>query len=140
MSHKQRTIIAFEGVDGAGKSTLVTMLAKRIRGLGKKVGVVSASMSPADRSLVSEVDTHLRSITRSTSHTLDPYCEICIYLARLREKRNAALKLIEEETCDIVIIDRYVYSNRETVSPVFFYYRSILCYTHTLLKSPISIV
>lgn len=101
MSLKSGRLIAFEGVDGAGKSTALALVAERLRMRGEAVYVPRSGKHHTSRSVRA-----IRDLTRDRCHLeLDARTELLLYCAReaqvLRELVAPALR----EGCT-VLIDR----------------------------------
>ena len=97
--------LVFEGIDGSGKTTLSTRVAKRLRKEGLTVEHVREGGAFA--SVVTE---SIRALGRdSRNHALSPDAELMIYTAR-------EVQLLDEATgpalarADVVIADRYFYT------------------------------
>lgn len=102
---KENLFIAFEGIDGSGKSTQVKLLAEKLEEAGHKV---YTTFEPTD----SEIGTLLRSVL---THKLeaDEKTIAALFLAdrlnHIQNKNNGLLKKLEEGYT--VITDRYYFSS-----------------------------
>ncbi len=101
-------IISFEGIDGSGKTTILKAINEKLLKLDLNPRIISGSISGYTGSSISKVDSLLKRVTHESDLVLDDKTEFCVYLARLREKRNTAQSYLEKNTKDIVLIDRYV--------------------------------
>jgi dTMP kinase len=71
-------LIAFEGVDGAGKSTVLQRVAALLRERGETVGCPREGKQPYSR-----IARRIRELTRAVEHPeLDPVAELALYCAR----------------------------------------------------------
>lgn len=97
--------IAFEGIDGSGKTTVSNLVVERLRGSGLTVKHLRA-----EGKFVSTVSEAIRSLARDSKNLdLDPRAEFLLYVAR-------DVQLIEEalrpalQTHDVVLADRFLYT------------------------------
>lgn len=97
--------IAFEGIDGSGKSTQVKLLADRLTQEGHKVYI---TFEPTD----SAIGTMIRSILKHETNADEPTIAALFAADRLDHllnKKNGILKMLEEGYT--VITDRYYFSS-----------------------------
>jgi len=97
--------IAFEGIDGSGKTTVSNLVVERLRASGLTVKHLRA-----EGKFVSSVSEAIRSLARDSKNLdLDPHAEFLLYVAR-------DVQLIEEalrpalQTYDVVLADRFLYT------------------------------
>lgn len=97
--------VAFEGIDGSGKTTISNLVVERLRANGHTVKHLRA-----DGIFASEVSESIRSLARDSKHLeLDPRAEFLLYVAR-------DVQLIEEYlrqalvSHDVVLADRFLYT------------------------------
>lgn len=94
-------IIAFEGVDGAGKSTAITLVAEALRARGARVFMPRAGKDHASRPVRA-----IRDITRDRRNIeLDAYTELLLYCAR-ETQVLAELVRPAARRGEVVLIDR----------------------------------
>lgn len=97
--------IAFEGIDGSGKSTQVKMLADRLTGMGKKV---YTTFEPTDSPIGSVIRNIMKGRLKSDHKTIAGLF-VADRLDHLLNDVNGILKKLEEGY--IVITDRYYFSS-----------------------------
>jgi dTMP kinase len=97
--------IAFEGIDGSGKTTVSNLVVQRLQATGLTVKHLRA-----EGKFVSSVSEAIRSLARDSKNLdLDPRAEFLLYVAR-------DVQLIEEalrpalQTYDVVLADRFLYT------------------------------
>ncbi|MEM4168402.1 MAG: dTMP kinase [Candidatus Caldarchaeum sp.] len=93
-------LIAFEGIDGSGKSTAASQIGEKLRELGYKVAIVSSQTIPED-----SVTSQIRNITKNYS-SMNELTETFLYLASLSE-RTHGIVLPSLKEGQVVIADRY---------------------------------
>jgi dTMP kinase len=118
-SRPARRLIAFEGVDGAGKTTALALVAERLRQRGERVFLPRMGKNHASRSV-----RVIRDLTRDRRHLdLDPRTELLLYCAReaqvLAELVAPALRdgctvLIDRSLLTPVVLGRARGLSRET--------------------------
>jgi dTMP kinase len=98
-------LVAFEGIDGSGKTTISNMVVERLRTAG-----LSVKHLRAEGKFASAVSESIRSLARDSKNIdLDPHTEFLLYVAR-------DVQLIEEHLRealvhhDVVIADRFLYT------------------------------
>ncbi len=101
MKKKQGCLLVIEGIDGAGKSTQVRMLARRLRQLGLEVAVYREPTR-------GKWGRKVRSLAR-TEKAVDPHEELELFLRDREEnvRRNIRPSLSSGR---VVILDRYYFS------------------------------
>lgn len=99
---KRGTLIAFEGVDGSGKSTQIDLLAAALRLRG---GLVECTFEPTD----GEMGKRIRAMARS-GETVDPETELAWFVA---DRREHVEQVIEPALAAgaWVLTDRYTLSS-----------------------------
>lgn len=100
-------LVAVEGIDGVGKSTLVERLAEEARGRGVSVRVVTFPQYH-DTTFGSLITQYLNGRFGDVS-MVSEYLSSLLFAAERYECRSRLRELIR--TVDLVIIDRYVASN-----------------------------
>lgn len=93
-------LIAFEGVEGAGKSTQIELVAKHLRKLGY---TVVETREPGGTALGAEIR---RMVMHSTRSTPSPMTELLLYLAD-RAQHLAEVVLPALERGHLVLCDRF---------------------------------
>ncbi len=99
-------IIAFEGIDGAGKNTLVTAVTNQLRSQGHSV---SSMTFPAYRQTIF-ADFADQALHGQLGDTADSAWAMALLFALDRKERREAIVDAAREN-DVLIIDRYVASN-----------------------------
>lgn len=99
-------IIAVEGIDGAGKNTLVTAVTNQLRGQGHSV---SSMTFPAYRQTIF-ADFADQALHGQLGDTADSAWAMALLFALDRKERREAIVDAAREN-DVLIIDRYVASN-----------------------------
>lgn len=99
-------IIAVEGIDGAGKNTLVTAVTNQLRSQGH---AVSSMTFPAYRQTIF-ADFADRALHGQLGDTADSAWAMALLFALDRKERRQAIVDAAREN-DVLIIDRYVASN-----------------------------
>lgn len=99
-------IIAVEGIDGAGKNTLVTAVTNQLRSQGHSV---SSMTFPAYRQTIF-ADFADRALHGQLGDTADSAWAMALLFALDRKERRQAIVDAAREN-DVLIIDRYVASN-----------------------------
>lgn len=94
------SLISFEGTEGCGKSTQITLLAERLRAFGREIVV---TREPGATVLGAK----LRSILLDPDSNPDSLTELLLYLADRREHRRLVLGPALERGA-LVLVDRYV--------------------------------
>ena len=95
--------IAFEGVDGAGKSTQVRLLAEHLEGQGREVLLCR---EPGGTKLGEE----LRRILLVTGGEMDPEVEVLLFMAARAQLCNKVIRPALEAG-KVVISDRFLWSS-----------------------------
>ena len=95
--------IAFEGVDGAGKSTQVRLLAEHLEGQGREVLLCR---EPGGTELGEE----LRRILLVTGGEMDPEVEVLLFMAARAQLCNKVIRPALEAG-KVVISDRFLWSS-----------------------------
>ncbi len=92
--------ITFEGPEGSGKSTQARMLAEKLEELGYEVVL---TQEPGG----SIIGTEIRELLLNSSHNLDPWTEVFLYLS---DRREHVVKKIFPALSEgkIVISDRFI--------------------------------
>ncbi|MBO4369660.1 MAG: dTMP kinase [Desulfovibrio sp.] len=93
--------VTFEGIDGAGKTTVLTMLADKYRALGKNVLV---TREPGGSTLGVQLRAFLLD---SKTHSLDPRAELFLFLADRAQHVATSIKPALE-TGTLVFCDRFM--------------------------------
>lgn len=100
-------VIAIEGLDGAGKSTVITVLAKRLRAAGCPVFLPRTGKDPTSRPA-----RMIRSLTRDRQNIeLVPRAELALYAAR-------EAQILEEQVRPAVAAGQAVLLDRSMLTPV----------------------
>ncbi|ASE57498.1 thymidylate kinase [Corynebacterium sp. LK15] len=106
MCEEKNLIIAVEGIDGAGKNTLVTAVTNQLRSQGHSV---SSMTFPAYRQTIF-ADFADQALHGQLGDTADSAWAMALLFALDRkERREAIVDAVREN--DVLIIDRYVASN-----------------------------
>ena len=95
--------LAFEGVDGAGKSTQVRLLAQHLEGQGREVLLCR---EPGGTELGEE----LRRILLMTGGEMDPEVEVLLFMAARAQLCNKVIRPALEAG-KVVISDRFLWSS-----------------------------
>ncbi|MEN9693480.1 MAG: hypothetical protein RLZZ330_1124, partial [Actinomycetota bacterium] len=95
--------IAFEGGDGAGKSTQVKLLAASLQQLGQEVVV---TREPGG----SDVAEHIREVLLNPNHRIDGVTEALLFAAARADHVNKVIRPALQRN-NIVISDRFVDSS-----------------------------
>lgn len=102
--HTKGLLIAIEGIDGSGKTTLTKIIQERLLNEGKAVFVLPSGGSGSD-----EIEAQLRKIVVAENNGITKNTEALIYFASLAQKVEQYI-LPELCTGKIVIVDRFVLS------------------------------
>jgi dTMP kinase len=108
---KKNLFIAFEGIDGSGKSTQVKLLTKQLEATGHKV---YATFEPTD-SPIGKMIRDIFSGRMDADHKVIAGLFVADRLDHLLNKTNGVLKMLEEGYT--VITDRYYFSSYAYHSP-----------------------
>ncbi|KAA0879011.1 dTMP kinase [Corynebacterium amycolatum] len=106
MREEKNLIIAVEGIDGAGKNTLVTAVTNQLRSQGHSV---SSMTFPAYRQTIF-ADFADQALHGQLGDTADSAWAMALLFALDRKERREAIVDAAREN-DVLIIDRYVASN-----------------------------
>lgn len=106
MREEKNLIIAVEGIDGAGKNTLVTAVTNQLRSQGHSV---SSMTFPAYRQTIF-ADFADQALHGQLGDTADSTWAMALLFALDRKERRQAIVDAAREN-DVLIIDRYVASN-----------------------------
>lgn len=106
MREEKNLIIAVEGIDGAGKNTLVTAVTNQLRSQGHSV---SSMTFPAYRQTIF-ADFADQALHGQLGDTADSAWAMALLFALDRKERRQAIIDAAREN-DVLIIDRYVASN-----------------------------
>ncbi|KAA9268176.1 dTMP kinase [Corynebacterium amycolatum] len=106
MCEEKNLIIAVEGIDGAGKNTLVTAVTNQLRSQGHSV---SSMTFPAYRQTIF-ADFADQALHGQLGDTADSAWAMALLFALDRKERREAIVDAAREN-DVLIIDRYVASN-----------------------------
>ncbi|STB95076.1 thymidylate kinase [Corynebacterium amycolatum] len=106
MCEEKNLIIAVEGIDGAGKNTLVTAVTNQLRSQGHSV---SSMTFPAYRQTIF-ADFADQALHGQLGDTADSAWAMALLFALDRKERRQAIVDAAREN-DVLIIDRYVASN-----------------------------
>ncbi|KAA9287832.1 dTMP kinase [Corynebacterium amycolatum] len=106
MCEEKNLIIAVEGIDGAGKNTLVTAVTNQLRSQGHSV---SSMTFPAYRQTIF-ADFANQALHGQLGDTADSAWAMALLFALDRKERREAIVDAAREN-DVLIIDRYVASN-----------------------------
>lgn len=98
------TLITFCGLDGCGKTTLINLLAKKLKKSGKKIIITK---QPTDYVRNSDI---FRTYMDSPNHENYEYRSLSLLAASDRVQHCAKIIVPELERGNIVISDRYFYS------------------------------
>lgn len=102
---KQNLFLAFEGIDGSGKSTQVKILTQKLEAAGHKV---YATFEPTDSPIGKMIRT-IFSGKMEADHSVIAGLFVADRLDHLLNKNNGILKMLEEGYT--VITDRYYFSS-----------------------------
>jgi len=108
---KKNFFIAFEGIDGSGKSTQVQLLTERLTAAGHKVYVTCEPSEGPIGKMIRDIFTHKMEADHKTIAGLF----IADRLDHLLNKRDGILKKLEEGYT--VLTDRYYFSSYAYQSP-----------------------
>jgi dTMP kinase len=108
---RKNLFIAFEGIDGSGKSTQVKLLTKQLEATGHKV---YATFEPTDRP-IGKMIRDIFSGRMDADHKVIAGLFVADRLDHLLNKTNGVLKMLEEGYT--VITDRYYFSSYAYHSP-----------------------
>ena len=108
---RKNLFIAFEGIDGSGKSTQVKLLTKQLEAAGHKV---YATFEPTD-SPIGKMIRDIFSSRMEADHKVIAGLFVADRLDHLLNKTNGVLKMLEEGYT--VITDRYYFSSYAYHSP-----------------------
>ncbi|MCK5682055.1 dTMP kinase [bacterium] len=97
---KSGILISFEGIEGCGKSTQITMLAERLRSLGREVVV---SREPGATPLGKQ----LRDLLLNPTNNPDALTELLLYLADRREHCRRVISPALARGA-IILLDRFI--------------------------------
>lgn len=98
-------LVAIEGVDGSGKATQAAMLVERLRAMFLTVGTMS--FPQYDKTVAAEQIA--RYLNGEFGEKLDPRLAAMLYALDRFESRESLKSMLE--TCDVVVLDRFVESN-----------------------------
>ena len=97
-------LIAFEGLDGSGKTTVARLVADRLRSTGIQVVLTREPGGTA-------IGEQIRTLVLDSDHSIDPVTELLLMCAdRAEHVRTIILPSLERN--DVVITDRYTGSTR----------------------------
>lgn len=92
--------ISFEGIEGAGKTTVIQAVAQRLKTRGIQVLV---TREPGG----SDLGQTLRKLLLNCSTELDPMAELCLFLADRAQHVSGVIRPALERG-DVVLCDRYI--------------------------------
>lgn len=104
--------IAFEGIDGSGKSTLSNFVARSLRSRGKNVLHTRPELHDSEQRIVgSQIMTAIKAITHNPKFAADmsTSTELLLYFAQIAQATDELI-LPALQKSKIVIADRYLYS------------------------------
>lgn len=99
--------VVFEGIDGAGKTTLSGMVTEKLEAHG-----VSVHEARPKGELKSRLASDIRTLARNPRNlTMSPYTELFLYIARDTQTVDTVIRPALDKA-EVVIADRYLYSPR----------------------------
>jgi dTMP kinase len=108
---KKNLFIAFEGIDGSGKSTQVKLLAEKLTAAGHKVYTTCEPTDSPIGKMIRDIFSH----RMEADHRVIAGLFVADRLDHLLNKTNGILKMLEEGYT--VITDRYYFSSYAYQSP-----------------------
>ena len=98
--------VVFEGIDGSGKTTISSRVAKRLRAQGVPVEHVRE-----DGEFASPLVRRMREFGKDPRNlALEPMAEVLLYLAREAQTLSELTRPALQRGVDLVFADRYLYS------------------------------
>ena len=109
MKINQGFFVAFEGIDGSGKSTQSHLFYKKLKKLGYQVSHTRSEEKDGD--IISPINRSIKAITHNPDYKelIGVETEVMLYMAQGAQSTNELI-IPELQKGSIVIADRYIYS------------------------------
>ena len=99
--HPTSAVISFEGIDGSGKTTQISLLKNYLESLGKSVHILR---EPGASSLGESI----RSLILNSKKSIDPLSEMFLFLASRNENIISNILPMCKTSDTIIILDRFI--------------------------------